>query len=83
MITIVVETFDGARVYIQEGDTLVTDSGHTLTYTDLNALIVEGALAEYGLKVVSPVKSNDNGSRKSISKMSGHLPFLAATFLKG
>lgn len=80
MTTIVVETFDGTRVYIQEGDTLITENGETLTYTDLNTLIVDGSLTEYGLKGVSPVKSSDSGRRRSATKTSKCLQLLTATF---
>lgn len=80
MTTIAVETFDGTRIYVQEGDSLVTEGGNTLTYTELNALIVDGTLAAYGLKGVSPIKSS--GGRRQ-TKTQSRLSLLAATFMKG
>lgn len=80
MTTILVETLDGIRAYIQEGDTLVIENGHTLTYAELNALIVDGTLAAYGLKGASPIKS---GGGRRRTKTQSRLPLLAATFMKG
>lgn len=74
---IVVDTFDGVRFYISEGDKIIM--GDTLiTYNDIISWMSDRTLSLHGFKGAIPIKTS--GHSRSKPKIQTQLPLLAATF---
>lgn len=74
---IVVETFDGVRIYINEGDTIVMDDTF-ITFNDIICWMADGTLSLHGLRGATPIKSF--GRSRNKTKLQTQLPLLVATF---
>lgn len=75
----VVETIDGVRIYINEGQTFILDDGARITYNDVLTWICDGTLKQHGLRGVTPHKSNSNNSTNPATHQLRRLSLLAAT----
>lgn len=74
---IVVETFDGVRIYFNEGDTIIMDDTF-ITFNDIISWMSDGMLSLHGLRGATPIKSF--GRSRNKTKLQTQLPLLAATF---
>ena len=75
----VVETIDGARIYINAGQTFILDDGTEITYNDVLTWICDGTLKQHGLRGVTPRKNVLNNSTNPAAHQLRQGLLLAAT----